>query len=104
LRLIAKNRASLYLVKLRKITVTDTQAIRAKLLRQLDGLFQMAISIAKSKVKRLKDEEDNECCITLSRGRTGRVTDRSLKTNSSIAIISIIFVRASCLRGHSSLF
>jgi hypothetical protein len=38
----------------------DTQAVRAKLLSQLDGLFDLAVCIAKGKVKQLRDEDGNE--------------------------------------------
>jgi hypothetical protein len=45
----SSERAHLYLVKIRKITLVDTQAIRAKSFRQLDGLFEWSISIAKGR-------------------------------------------------------
>ena len=49
----SSERAHLYLAKIRRITLVDTQAIRAKLLRQLERLFDIAITIAKGEVKRL---------------------------------------------------
>jgi hypothetical protein len=61
----AIDKASLYLVKIRKITFVDTQAIRTKLLRQLEGLFDLAIAISKGKVRHLSDEDGNEYKITL---------------------------------------
>jgi hypothetical protein len=43
----------------------DSQGIRAKLLRQLDALFNLAFSIAKGQVKRLRDDEGKEYSVTL---------------------------------------
>jgi hypothetical protein len=45
----SSDRATLYLVKIRKITLIDRQVIRAKLFRQLEGFFDIAFSIAKGK-------------------------------------------------------
>jgi hypothetical protein len=61
----AIDQASIYLVKIRKITFVKTQAIRTKLLRQLEGLFDLAIAIAKGEVRRLCDENGNEYKVTL---------------------------------------
>ena len=47
------DRVALYLVKMRRIARVDSQAIRAKLLNQLDALFNLAFSIAKGQVSRL---------------------------------------------------
>jgi UDP-galactopyranose mutase len=57
-------RVTLYLVKTRNLAIVDSQAIRAKLLRQLEGIFELAISIAKGKVKRLRDENGSEYTLT----------------------------------------
>jgi len=67
-------RASLYLAKIRKITLVDTQAVREKLLRQLEGLFDLACLIAKGKVKRLRDDEGEEVKVTLKMRENGRVS------------------------------
>ena len=61
----AIDQASICLVKIRKITFVDTQAIRTKLLRQLEGLFDLVIEIAKGKVRHLCDENGNEYEVTL---------------------------------------
>jgi hypothetical protein len=45
---------------MRRVADVDTQIIRTKLLKQLEGLFNLAISIAKGKVKQLRDEEGKE--------------------------------------------
>jgi hypothetical protein len=42
----------------------DSQGIRAKLLNQLDQLFNLAFSIAKGQVKRLRDDEGKEYSVT----------------------------------------
>jgi hypothetical protein len=42
---------------MRRVVSVDTQAIRKKLLDQLDGLFQLAITIAKGKVKHFRDDK-----------------------------------------------
>jgi hypothetical protein len=47
-----------------RIARVDSQAIRAKLLRQLDALFQLAYSIAKGQVKQLRDDEGKEYSVT----------------------------------------
>ena len=60
----AIDQASLYLVKIRKITFVDTQAIRTKLLRQLEGLFDLPISRAKGKVRHLCNENGDENKVT----------------------------------------
>jgi hypothetical protein len=52
------DRVVLNLVKVRRVASVDTQAIRKKLLDQLDGLFQFAISIAKCKVKNYRDDDE----------------------------------------------
>jgi UDP-galactopyranose mutase len=62
-RLRSYDRAYLYLVKTRKVALVNSQAIRAKLLLQLEGLFDLAISIAKGKVKHLRDEEGKEYAV-----------------------------------------
>lgn len=58
-------RVALYLGKIRRIARVDSQGIRAKLLRQLDALFNLAFSIAKGQVKRLRDDEGKEYSVTL---------------------------------------
>ena len=58
------DRVALYLVKMCRIAHVDSQAIRAKLLRQLDALFNLAYSIAKGEVKQLRDDEGKEYSIT----------------------------------------
>jgi hypothetical protein len=57
-------RVALYLVKIRRIAHVDSQGIRAKLLNQLDQLFNLAFSIAQGKVKRLRDDEGKEYNVT----------------------------------------
>jgi hypothetical protein len=47
-------RARILLAKIARITVLDTQAIRERLLRQLEGLFELAMAIAKGNMKRLR--------------------------------------------------
>ena len=58
------DRVALYLGKMCRIARVDSQAIRAKLLRQLDALFQLAYSIAKGQVKQLRDDEGKEYSVT----------------------------------------
>ena len=58
------DRVALYLVKMCRIARVDSQAIRAKLLSQLDALFQLAYSIAKGQVKQLRDDEGKEYSVT----------------------------------------
>jgi len=60
----SSERVALYLLKMRRVVHVDSQAIRAKLLRQLDALFNLACSIAKGEVKRLRDDEGKEYSIT----------------------------------------
>ena len=57
-------RVALYLGKIRRIARVDSQGIRAKLLNQLDQLFNLAFSIAKGQVKRLRDNEGKEYSVT----------------------------------------
>jgi hypothetical protein len=57
-------RVALYLGKMCRIAPVDSQAIRAKLLRQLDALFELAFSIAKGEVKRLRDDEGKEYSLS----------------------------------------
>ena len=57
-------RVALYLGKMCRIARVDSQAIRAKLLNQLDALFNLAFSIAKGQVKRLRDDDGKEYSIT----------------------------------------
>jgi len=57
-------RVALYLGKIRRIAHVDSQGIRAKLLNQLDQLFNLAFSIAKGQVKRLRDDEGKEYSVT----------------------------------------
>jgi hypothetical protein len=60
LQITLTDRARSYLAKMKNILLVDTQSIRAKLLNQLQGIFDMAVSIAKGKVKQLRDEEGKE--------------------------------------------
>jgi len=60
----SSERVALYLVKIRRVARVDSQEIRAKLLRQLDALFNLAFSIAQGKVKRLRDDEGKEYGVT----------------------------------------
>ena len=60
----SSERVALYLVKMRRVAHVDSQTIRAKLLRQLDALFNLAYSIAKGEVKRLRDDEGKEYSVT----------------------------------------
>ena len=62
------DKARSYLAKMEDITLVNTQAIRAKLLAQLDGIFKLAVSIAKGRVKHLRDEEGKEYKVTLKQG------------------------------------
>jgi hypothetical protein len=50
LRKTVNERATLYLAKIAKITLVDTQSIRAKLLRQLEGLFDLVCCVSKGKL------------------------------------------------------
>ena len=54
------DRARSYLAKMKNVLLVDTQSIRAKLLKQLEGLFDLAIAIAKGKVEQLCIEEDKQ--------------------------------------------
>ena len=65
INLKSTERVALYLGKIRRIARVDSQGIRAKLLRQLDALFNLAFSIAKGQVKRLRDDEGKEYSVTL---------------------------------------
>jgi len=60
----SSERVALYLGKIRRIAHVDSQGIRAKLLNQLDALFNLAFSIAQGKVKRLRDDEGKEYNVT----------------------------------------
>jgi hypothetical protein len=60
----SSDRVALYLGKTCRIARVDSQAIRAKLLRQLDALFELAFSIAKGEVKRLRDDEVKEYSLS----------------------------------------
>jgi len=60
----SSERVALYLVKMRRVAHVNSQTIRAKLLRQLDALFNLAYSIAKGEVKRLRDDEGKEYSVT----------------------------------------
>jgi UDP-galactopyranose mutase len=42
---------------MRRVADVDTQVIRAKLLRQLEQIFDLAISIAKGQVKHFRDDK-----------------------------------------------
>jgi hypothetical protein len=80
-------RASLYLANIRRITLVDTQAIRTKLLRQLEGLFDLAIAIAKGKVKRLRDEDGKEYDLTIKqREKWARVAAYTGQVMGSLAL------------------
>jgi hypothetical protein len=57
-------KARSYLAKMKNIALVDTQAIRAKLLQQLEGLLDLAIAIAKGKVKQFCDQDSNEYDVT----------------------------------------
>ena len=48
-------KARSYLAKMKNIALVDNQAIRAKLLQQLEDLLDLAIAIAKGKVKQFCD-------------------------------------------------
>jgi hypothetical protein len=48
-----------------KILLVDTQSIRAKLLNQLQGIFDMTVGIAKGKVKNFRDDKGVEHKVTL---------------------------------------
>jgi hypothetical protein len=63
-RLTAYRRATLYLGKMQASMRVDSQEIRAKLLRRLEGLFDLAISVAKGKVKTLVDESGKKHTVT----------------------------------------
>ena len=80
-------RASLYLARIRRITLVDTQAVREKLLRQLEGLFDLACLIAKGKVKRLRDEAGEEVKVTLKmREKWARIAAYTAQVMSSLAL------------------
>lgn len=64
MRRTAKKRVGLYVGEIRRIYRVDSQAIRAKLLNQLNTLFKLAISIAKGKIKRLTDDQGKEYTAT----------------------------------------
>jgi hypothetical protein len=49
---------------MRKFTLINTQKIRSKLILQLQGLFDLAMSVAKGKVKRLRDDDGKEYRVT----------------------------------------
>jgi hypothetical protein len=63
-KMSAIERVTLYLGKAERVVFVDTQAIRAKLMHQLDGLFDLAMSIAEGNLKRFKDEDGKEHPVT----------------------------------------
>ena len=44
-------RVSLYLRKIYRVSLVDTQKIRAKLMQKLDNIFELAVAIAKGEMK-----------------------------------------------------
>jgi UDP-galactopyranose mutase len=60
----AIDRVTLYLGKARRVASVDTQTIRVKLLQHLVSLFELAMSIAKGKVKHFRDEAGKEHSVT----------------------------------------
>jgi len=44
-------RVSLYLRKIYRVSLVDTQKIRAKLMQKLDSIFELAVAIAKGEMK-----------------------------------------------------
>jgi poly-beta-hydroxyalkanoate depolymerase len=64
MKIAAIDRVSLYLRKMCRVASVDTQAIRFKLLHQLDGIFELAMSVAKGNVKHFRDEEGKEHPVT----------------------------------------
>ena len=65
LRKTVNERTKLYLAKMKNILLVNTQSIRARLINQLQGVFDLAVSIAKGKVKRLRNENGKEYKVTL---------------------------------------
>ena len=57
-------RVALYLVKIRRFIRLDSQAIRAKLLSQLEALFSLAFSIEKGEVKRFRVDQGKMYGVT----------------------------------------
>jgi hypothetical protein len=53
-------RVALYLRKICRVSQVDTQKIRSKLLHQLEGIFELAVSIVKGQIERLTDEEGKQ--------------------------------------------
>jgi hypothetical protein len=72
---------------MKHITLVDTQSIRAKLLRQLQSIFDLAISIAKGKVKHLRDDDGNEYKVTLKiREKWGRIAACAAQVMTSLTL------------------
>jgi UDP-galactopyranose mutase len=71
---------------MKNILLVDTQSIRAKLLAQLQGIFDMAVGIAKGKVKHFKDDEGKEHKVTLKqREKWARIAAYAAQVMSGLA-------------------
>ena len=64
-------RASLYLAKIRKMTLVDIQAIRAKLLQQLEGLLTWRLRLRKDMLNGFEMRKENSMMF-----RSGSVRNR----------------------------
>jgi len=49
-------RVASYLAKILRVSADDAQKIRAKLMHRLDSIFELAVAIAKGKMKRFSDD------------------------------------------------
>jgi hypothetical protein len=65
LRISAYRRAILYVGKMDSYVHVDSQKIRAKLLRRLERLFDLAMLVAEGEVKTLVDETGRKHTVTL---------------------------------------
>ena len=57
-------RVSLYLRKIYRVSLVDTQKIRAKLMHRLDSIFELAVAIAKGEMKFWRDENGKKHEVT----------------------------------------
>ena len=87
LRKTVNERTRLHLAKMENILLVSTQSIRARLLNQLKGVFDLAISIAKGKVKRLRDDDGNEYGVTLKiREKWARIAAYAVQVMNSLTL------------------
>jgi hypothetical protein len=78
-------RVHLYLAKMYKVSLVDTQKIRAKLVHQLNSVFELAVAIAKGEMKQWTDENGKKHPVTpKQREKWARIAAYSAQVMSSL--------------------